>query len=79
MRKPLLALGLGLVFGSATTAPAAERSINKEIVVDASVEQVWQAWTTRAGIVSFFARDASVEARVGGRSRSMWIRSPRGA
>jgi uncharacterized protein YndB with AHSA1/START domain len=44
----------------------AERSIDKEIVVAATPEQVWEAWTTREGIVGFFASDAEIDARVGG-------------
>jgi uncharacterized protein YndB with AHSA1/START domain len=44
----------------------AERAIDKEVVVNATLEQAWQAWTTREGIVSFFAPDAKIEARVGG-------------
>ncbi len=47
-------------------AGAAERAIDKEITVAASAEQVWAAWTTREGIISFFAPDARVEARAGG-------------
>lgn len=47
-------------------AHAAERAIDKEVVVAAPVEEVWAAWTTREGIVTFFAPDARVEARVGG-------------
>ena len=66
MKKPIVLLGLVMLLGAATCAPAAERSINKEIVLDATVEQVWQAWTTREGIVSFFAPDANVEASAGG-------------
>ncbi len=50
----------------ATAAWAAERAIDKEVVVNATLEQAWQAWTTREGIVSFFAPDAQIEARVGG-------------
>ena len=52
--------------GSASPAPAAERAIDKEVVVAATVDQVWEAWTTREGIRSFFAPDAEVEPRVGG-------------
>lgn len=44
----------------------AERALVKEVVVAASQQAVWEAWTTRAGVVSFFAPDAVVEARVGG-------------
>ena len=59
-----LALALGLSVGVA--AVAAERSIDKEIVVAASLDDAWAAWTTREGIISFFAPDAQVDARVGG-------------
>ena len=45
---------------------AAERSIDKEVVLTATPEQAWQAWTTRDGITSFFAPDAKIEPRVGG-------------
>lgn len=45
---------------------AAERAIDKSIEVPASLDEAWAAWTTREGIVSFFAPDARVEARVGG-------------
>jgi uncharacterized protein YndB with AHSA1/START domain len=50
----------------ATAAGGAERAIDAQVVVKAPIEQVWQAWTTRAGIRTFFAPDAEVEARVGG-------------
>ena len=45
---------------------AAERAIDKEVVVNATLDQAWDAWTTREGIASFFAPDAEVEPRVGG-------------
>ena len=66
MKKRIVALSLLLLLSAATSTSAAERSINKEIVLDATVVQVWQAWTTREGIVSFFAPDANVDARAGG-------------
>ena len=44
----------------------AERSIDKEVLVAAPIEAVWQAWTTKAGIESFFAPEAQIDARVGG-------------
>ena len=47
-------------------AQAAERAIDKQVVVAADVDAVWAAWTTREGITSFFAPDAEVDARVGG-------------
>jgi uncharacterized protein YndB with AHSA1/START domain len=51
---------------AAPLAQAAERSIDKEIVLAATPEQAWQAWTTREGITGFFAPDARIEPRVGG-------------
>ena len=47
-------------------ALAAERAIDKEVLVNAPIDAVWAAWTTREGIVGFFAPDAVVDARVGG-------------
>lgn len=60
---------LGLVVAaivSLAPARAAERAIDKEIVVPAPLERVWESWTTRDGIRGFFAPDAVVEPRVGG-------------
>jgi len=45
---------------------AAERAIEKQIDVPASPDDVWEAWTTREGVRSFFAPDARIEPRVGG-------------
>jgi len=57
-----------LMFGAwfAIAAAAAERAIDKEVVIAATVDQAWDAWTTRAGITSFFAPDAKIEPKVGG-------------
>ncbi len=51
---------------AAAACPAAERALDKEVVVDAPAHDVWGAWTTREGIVSFFAPDAQIDARAGG-------------
>lgn len=56
----------GLVAGAWGAALAAERSLDKQVEVAASLDQAWDAWTTREGITSFFAPDATVEPRVGG-------------
>ena len=45
---------------------AAERAIDKQVVVNAPIADVWNAWTTTEGVKTFFAPDARVEARVGG-------------
>ena len=60
LMAPVLALALQMPAG------AAERALDKEVVLAASLDQAWEAWTTREGITSFFAPDAKVEARVGG-------------
>jgi uncharacterized protein YndB with AHSA1/START domain len=51
---------------SVSPLQAAERALDKEVVVNATLDQAWDAWTTREGIVAFFAPDAKIEARVGG-------------
>ncbi|MGH6610223.1 MAG: SRPBCC family protein, partial [Burkholderiaceae bacterium] len=55
-----------LLLMTSFAAPAAERSIDKSIVVPATLEQTWDAWTTREGIIGFFAPDAKIEPKVGG-------------
>lgn len=59
------ALGLA-IWMAVPAAHAAERAIDKEVVLKATLDQAWQAWTTREGITSFFAPDAVIEPRVGG-------------
>ena len=54
----------------APPAPLPERAIHEVITVKASVEEVWNAWTTTDGIKTFFAPDAEVELRVDG---PFWI------
>lgn len=58
-----------LLLIAALQAQAAERALDKEVVVAADVDAVWQAWTTSEGIVSFFAPGAEIEPRVGGAFR----------
>jgi uncharacterized protein YndB with AHSA1/START domain len=43
-----------------------ERVIRAEVAVDATVDDVWDAWTTEAGVQSFFAPACNVELRVDG-------------
>lgn len=59
-----IALAASLGVGCATASE--ERSIEKEVVVAAPIETVWQTWTSKAGIESFFAPEAEIEPRVGG-------------
>ena len=55
-----------LLAACGTAAVAAERALDKEVLLDATLEQAWAAWTTRDGIRSFFAPDAVVQPQVGG-------------
>ena len=58
--RPVRGCCLALVaFVAMTAANSAERAIDKEIVVPAPIETVWQTWTSRDGIRSFFAPDAA--------------------
>lgn len=57
---------LCLVLAFVASPHAAERAIDKSIDIAASLDEAWAAWTTREGIVSFFAPDAVIEPRVGG-------------
>ncbi|MBI3665757.1 MAG: SRPBCC domain-containing protein [Acidobacteria bacterium] len=50
----------------AMCALAEERVIRKQVVVDASLAEVWKAWTTSDGAATFFAPQANIEARLGG-------------
>lgn len=51
--------------GAAEDRPK-ERRLRKSVVVAASVEQVWEAWTTSDGARTFFAPDARIELREDG-------------
>lgn len=65
LKHLLAALTLALGLASPTTQ-AAERALDKEVVIAATLDQAWAAWTTREGITSFFAPDAVIDPRVGG-------------
>jgi uncharacterized protein YndB with AHSA1/START domain len=43
-----------------------ESQLEKAVIVEATPEEVWRAWTTVEGVRSFFAPDANVDLRVGG-------------
>lgn len=43
------------------------RMIKKNASVDAPVEEVWDAWTTPEGVITFFAPRANLELCIGGR------------
>jgi len=43
-----------------------DRFITGKIIIPASLDEVWQAWTTEAGVRSFFAPRARLDLRPGG-------------
>lgn len=43
-----------------------DKILRLEIIVPASLEGVWKAWTTTQGVKTFFSSDAKVELAVGG-------------
>lgn len=64
--KSLTAFFIVLLAASTGLAQQPERSINAQILIEASPDAVWNAWTTESGIKSFFAPGCRVEPRVGG-------------
>lgn len=51
-----------LLFGLAPS----DKIIQTEVVVDASINDVWAAWTTEAGVISFFAPACHIDLRIDG-------------
>jgi uncharacterized protein YndB with AHSA1/START domain len=43
-----------------------DKILRKEIVVPASLKEVWDAWTTTEGVKTFFSSDVKVELAIGG-------------
>jgi uncharacterized protein YndB with AHSA1/START domain/uncharacterized protein YciI len=43
-----------------------DRVIHREAVVPATIDEVWNAWTSTEGINKFFSSNAKVELRIGG-------------
>ncbi len=66
-RRSFLAIVLGL---SALGPVRADDAIATEGIVDASVAEVWAAWTTDAGLQAWLAPHADIELRVGGLMRA---------
>jgi len=67
MRLSSAVFGLALCAAIAPGAAiAGERAIDKQVVIAATLDEAWAAWTTREGIVSFFAPEAVIEPHVGG-------------
>lgn len=43
-----------------------DKVIRKEVIVPATIDQVWETWTTTEGVNTFFSSAAKVELRIGG-------------
>lgn len=50
-----------------------ERFIYQEVIVNASVPEVWQAWTTKQGLEKFFPPRADIELRPGGKFEMLFL------
>jgi len=77
LRLWLVCVVLSLVIAAGASTPGEEAGekklymttgliIRKAVIIPASVDDVWKAWTTKEGVVTFFAPKASVELAVGG-------------
>ncbi|MBU0983389.1 MAG: SRPBCC domain-containing protein [candidate division Zixibacteria bacterium] len=44
-----------------------DRSLINEVTVDASLDDVWAAWTTTEGAQKFFSPNVDIDLRIGGR------------
>ena len=43
------------------------RIIHEIVIIESDIESVWEAWTTKEGICSFFAKDCDVDITPGGK------------
>jgi uncharacterized protein YndB with AHSA1/START domain len=55
-----------LLWAAPASAPAADRILRTEMLMPAPIAEVWAAWTTEAGVMSFFAPGCRLEPRVDG-------------
>lgn len=72
MSRCLVPIAIALLAALPLSAKS-PRSIDAEVIVDAPVREVWNAWTTREGLISFFARDARIDLRPGGRYEILFL------
>ncbi len=54
-------------------SPFKERVISGDITVNTGISDVWNAWTTKEGIKSFFAPDCKIEIRVDGKYEILFL------
>lgn len=51
-------------------------AISDGVVVDATLDEVWNAWTTDKGVQSFLAPDTNIDLRIGGPFEIYFFRDP---
>lgn len=59
-------LAIALTLGVVLPGAAGERALEKEVVINASLADVWQAWTTEKGAETFLGPKTNIDATVGG-------------
>ena len=59
-------MSLLLLLALAETPPAGDRVLRTELVIEAPLRDVWNVWTTEAGVRSFLAPDCHIDLRVDG-------------
>ena len=66
--------------GSQDRAASDRHRIDVETVVNASLEDVWRAWTTNEGVQTFFAQRTNVKLEIGGPFEMFFIAdNPKGS
>src|SRR5262245_66111106 len=53
------------LFTTTTGVAAQNKSIEKEVIVNASLEEVWNAWTTNEGARTFFSSQTNIYPKLG--------------
>jgi uncharacterized protein YndB with AHSA1/START domain len=57
-----------------------QSKLEKAVLVEATLQQVWRAWTTVEGVKTFFAPDARIELRPNGRYEILFdLEAPEGS
>lgn len=59
-----------LVALSTATVRADDSRLVNEAIIEASIDDVWEAWTTKKGIESWMVAHADIELKVGGKMRT---------
>ncbi len=66
MKPGIILIVIMVACSGMLVATPGERVIHAEVTVDAPIEQVWEAWTTEAGVTSFFAPGCKIDTCVDG-------------